>query len=146
MNRKGKLIFFGIVFLIIIEFPISIFSNSLPESLKPLYKYLNDTLYTNNKWVDQNWDKNINSSFLPNASLIIANSNSVNPGYLTQSYLMLVSQYVKRLKELGCKSIQLDLQFPIFDHNFFLYAKNNNLLPKNGPDDTNYLAFYKKVA
>jgi hypothetical protein len=141
-----KIILFLLTFFLLIEPNARIYSASIPESLKPLYNYLNDVLSINHQWVDQHWDGTINPDYLPNTSLIIANSNAANPGYLTSSYLNLVESYIKSLKNLGCKSIQIDLQFPLFDDNFFSYAKNNKLLPVNGPGASDYLNFYKNVA
>ena len=138
------ILFLGV--LLILEPGSSIYSASIPQSLKPLYSYLETTLDTNHKWVDSQWDGKINSGYLPNASLIIANSNSANAGYLTPSHLSLVDAFVKKLKTLGCKSVQLDLQFPIFDEQFFTYAKNNKLMKRTDPGAYDYLKFYKNVA
>jgi hypothetical protein len=132
--------------LLILEPGSRIYCSSIPESLKPLYTYLQTTLNTNQRWVDNQWDGKINPDFMPNASLIIANSNAANAGYLTPSHLALVEAFIKNLKILGCKSVQLDLQFPIFDEQFFAYAKNNHLIPKTDPGASDYLKFYKNVA
>jgi hypothetical protein len=142
--KKIIILFLGVFLLL--EPSRIIYSASVPESLKPLYTYLETTLATNHSWVDRQWDGKITSDYMPNASLIIANSNAANAGYLTPSHLNLVNTYIKNLKDLGCKSVQLDLQFPIFDEHFFNFAKNNHLMPSTDPGASDYLKFYKNVA
>lgn len=141
-----KILMMFLVFLVILEPWSRIYSASIPQSLKPLYTYLETTLATNQAWVDSQWDGKISPDYLPNASLIIANSNAANAGYLTSSYLSLVDAFIKNLKKLGCKSVQLDLQFPIFDEQFFIYAKNNKLMKITDPGASDYLQFYKNVS
>jgi hypothetical protein len=42
--------------------------------------------------------------------------------------------------------VQLDIQFPILDLEYFKFAKEKGLIPKDSPEDKDFLEFYKKVA
>ncbi len=83
--------------------------------------------------------------FIPMASVLLANSNAGFP-ILRKENREPTKLFIQRLKELGCRGVQLDIQFPILDPEYFKFAKDKGLIPKDSPDDKSFLEFYKKVA
>jgi len=117
---------------------------NVPDEFKKLYKNIDKNLSRLNKNIDKKWNGKLYPSFIPMASVLPANSNS-GESILKTGNREFVRMYVKRLKHLGCKGVQLDIQFPIFDPNYFVFAKNKGLIPQDGPDERDYLNFYKDV-
>jgi predicted acyl esterase len=57
-----------VTLLLLFEPNASIYSASIPNSLKPLYQYLETTLNTNQRWVESLWDGKIYPDFKPKAA------------------------------------------------------------------------------
>lgn len=116
----------------------------VPSDYQELYESLEATLDTLHADIDQQWDGTLYPDFIPMASVLPANSN-LGESLLQDGKLDFVKLYITRLREMGCKGVQLDIQFPILDPDYFAFAKAYGLMSQDSPDDTDYLAYYKAV-
>lgn len=64
-----------------------------------------------NKEIDKRWNGTLYNMFTPMASLLFANSNAGFP-ILRKENREHIKLFIQRLKELGCRGVQLDIQFP----------------------------------
>lgn len=117
----------------------------VPPLFQRLYTRLESVLARWNKEIDQKWNGTLYNMFIPMASVLPANSNAGFP-ILRKENRENTKIYIQRLKELGCRGVQLDIQFPILDPEYFKFAKQKGLIPKDSPEDKDFLEFYKKVA
>ncbi|MEI6127082.1 MAG: hypothetical protein WCQ99_11080 [Pseudomonadota bacterium] len=117
----------------------------VPVEFKQVYDRLDATLDTLHSTIDRQWDGLPYKDFIPMASVLPANSNT-GEALLQKDYLDFVNLYVERLREMGCRGVQLDIQFPILDPAYFAFAKAAGLLAQDSPDDRDYLEFYKALA
>jgi hypothetical protein len=117
----------------------------VPAEWKNLYDSLNYCLDQLHADIDQRWDHALYPPFVAMASVLPANSNA-GPSILHPGNLDTVKLFITRLREMGCKGVQLDIQFPIMDPAFFDFAKSNGLMAADSPGADDYLQFYKNVA
>jgi len=120
-------------------------SAGVPPQFQRIYTRLETVLDRWNKEIDKRWNGTLYNMFTPMASLLFANSNAGFP-ILRKENREPTKLFIQRLKELGCRGVQLDIQFPILDPEYFMFAKDKGLIPKDSPDDKSFLEFYKKVA
>ncbi len=117
----------------------------VPPQFQRMYARLQNVLDRWNREIDQRWNGTLYNMFIPMASVLFANSNAGFP-ILRKENRENTRIFIKRLKELGCRGVQLDIQFPILDPEYFAFAKDKGLIPKDSPDDKAFLEFYKRVA
>jgi len=117
----------------------------VPVEWQSLYAFLDSTLNQLHADIDQRWDRALYSSFVAMASVLPANSNS-GPNILRPGNMDTVRLFITRLREMGCKGVQLDIQFPVMDPAFFDFAKAGGLMTADSPGADDYLQFYKNVA
>jgi hypothetical protein len=117
----------------------------VPPQYQRIYARLETVLDRWTKELDQRWNGTLYNMFIPMASVLFANSNAGFP-ILRKENRDHTKLFIQRLKELGCRGVQLDIQFPTLDPAYFVFAKDKGLIPKDSPDDKAFLEFYKKVA
>lgn len=120
-------------------------TTDVPAEFTQLYEQLDATLNTLHSTIDRQWDGMLYEDFISMASVLPANSN-IGESLLQEDYLDFVKLYVARLQSMGCRGVQLDIQFPVLDPGYFTFAKAAGLLAQDSPDDDDYLEFYKSLA
>lgn len=120
-------------------------SAGVPPIFQRLYARLETVLDRWTTEIDRRWNGDLYNMLVPMASVLLANSNAGFP-ILRKENREFTRLYIQRLKELGCRGVQLDIQFPILDPEYFRFAKEQGLIPKDSPEDKDFLEFYKKVA
>jgi len=118
--------------------------DKIPGEFRSLYKHLGKTLKKLNGEIDEEWDGTLSHSFIPMASVLPANSNS-GERLLNPYNIGFTRKYLEQLKSLGCKGVQLDIQFPLFDPEFFAFIKGKGIVSGDYPDDIEYLKYYKEI-
>lgn len=149
MGRKIKMVLWNVTWIFCLVFLISLSScqqsnDKIPAEFEELYNSLDGTLNTLHDEIDHKWDQTLFNGFLPMASVLPANSNA-GPGLVKQGNFDFVKLFITRLKEMGCKGVQLDIQFPILDPEYFSFAKSQGLIDPDSPDDNDYMEFYIAV-
>jgi len=116
----------------------------VPQEYRALYAKLNACLFSLHRTIDGAWDHSLHEGLVPMASVLTANSNA-GPALLTPESRDATRQFIGRLRELGCRGLQLDIQFPVLDPDFYAFAKARGLMPLGDPEAEDYLLFYKSV-
>lgn len=116
----------------------------IPQEYTAMFHRLDAILADIHADLDSRWDKSLHPVFVPMASVQPANSNS-GPDMLRDGVLDFTKLFISRLKTMGCRGVQLDIQFPILDPDYFEFAKARGLLPADSPEQDAYLDFYRQV-
>ncbi|MGB9004238.1 MAG: hypothetical protein WCB96_00790 [Candidatus Aminicenantales bacterium] len=137
--RRAAIRASGLAFLMSLAF-----ASSVPDEYQDLFIHLNTYLTTLHQDLDRRWDHQLHPGFIPMAGLLPANSNS-GLELLREGNLEMTGLFIERLREMGCRGVQLDIQFPVLDPNYYIFAKAHGLLPASSPGAAEMLAHYKAV-
>ncbi len=137
--RRAAIRAAGLAFLMSLAF-----ASSVPDEYQDLFIHLNTYLTTLHQDLDRRWDHQLHPGFIPMAGLLPANSNS-GLDLLREGNLEMTGLFIERLREMGCRGVQLDIQFPVLDPNYYIFAKARGLLPASSPGAAEMLAYYKAV-
>ncbi len=137
--RRAAIRAAGLAFLMSLAF-----ASSVPDEYQDLFIHLNTYLTTLHQDLDRRWDHQLHPGFIPMAGLLPANSNS-GLDLLREGNLEMTGLFIERLREMGCRGVQLDIQFPVLDPNYYIFAKARGLLPASSPGAADMLAYYKAV-
>ena len=120
------------------------FAGNVPQEYQDLFVHLNSYMTGLHQDIDRRWDHTLHPGFIPMAGVLPANSNS-GLDLLREGNLELTTLFISRLREMGCRGVQLDIQFPALDPDYYIFAKARGLLPASSPGAAEMLAFYKSV-
>ncbi|HEX9903302.1 MAG TPA: hypothetical protein VGB72_10630 [Acidobacteriota bacterium] len=129
----------GLAFLLTLAF-----AGNVPNEYRDVFIHLNTYMTGLHQDIDRRWNHALYPDFVPMASLLPANSNS-GLDLLHEGNLELTALFISRLREMGCRGVQLDIQFPVLDPNYYIFAKTRGFLPDSSPGAAEILAFYKAV-